>query len=153
MGARFSAPVQTCPGAHPASYTMGTGTLPGVKRPGRGVDHSPRSSAEVKEKVELYLYSPSGPFVACSRVNLPLPLPLPLLALHFSCYSSIQRMCLILLNSQYYNKPSPTGCGPYRPIFREFPDGGMCAFVGSNCDNSFRMYCTQNCSTNLFPIA
>ena len=34
---------------------------PGVKRPGRGVDHSPPSSAEVKERVELYLYSPSGP--------------------------------------------------------------------------------------------
>jgi hypothetical protein len=33
----------------------------GVKRPGRGVDHSPASSAEVKERVELYLYSPSGP--------------------------------------------------------------------------------------------
>jgi len=26
-GARFSAPVQTGPGAHPASYTMGTGSL------------------------------------------------------------------------------------------------------------------------------
>ena len=39
VGARFSAPVQTGPGAHPASYTMGTGSLPGVKRPGRGADH------------------------------------------------------------------------------------------------------------------
>ena len=29
--ARFSAPVQTDPGAHPASYTMGTGSFPGVK--------------------------------------------------------------------------------------------------------------------------
>jgi hypothetical protein len=28
-GARFSAPVQTGPGAHPASYTMGTGSFPG----------------------------------------------------------------------------------------------------------------------------
>jgi hypothetical protein len=26
-GARFSAPAQTGPGAHPASYTMGTGSL------------------------------------------------------------------------------------------------------------------------------
>ena len=53
-GARFSAPVQTCPGAHPASCTMGTGSLSwGVKRPGRGVDHPPPSSAEVKERVEL----------------------------------------------------------------------------------------------------
>ena len=34
--------------------------LPGVKRPGRGVNH-PSSSGEVKEKVELYLYSFSGP--------------------------------------------------------------------------------------------
>jgi hypothetical protein len=29
-------PVQTCPGAHPASYTTGTGSLPAVKY-GRGV--------------------------------------------------------------------------------------------------------------------
>jgi len=61
VGARFSAPVQTGPGAHPASYTMGTGSFPVVKRPGRGVDHPPPSIAEVKERVELYLYSPSGP--------------------------------------------------------------------------------------------
>ena len=31
LGARFSAPVQTCPEAHPASCTMGTGSLQGVK--------------------------------------------------------------------------------------------------------------------------
>ena len=30
-GARFSAPVQTGPGAHPASCTMGTGSFPGLK--------------------------------------------------------------------------------------------------------------------------
>jgi hypothetical protein len=30
LGARFSAPVQTGPGAHPASCTMGTGSSPGV---------------------------------------------------------------------------------------------------------------------------
>ena len=41
----------------------------GVKRPGRDVDHPPGSSAEVEGKVELYLYSPSGHFVACSRVT------------------------------------------------------------------------------------
>jgi hypothetical protein len=32
--------------------------VPGVKRPGRGVDHPPSSSVEVKERVELYLYPP-----------------------------------------------------------------------------------------------
>jgi hypothetical protein len=35
-------------------------SFPGVKRPGRGVDHPPSYSVEVKERVELYLYSPSG---------------------------------------------------------------------------------------------
>ena len=54
-GTRFSAPVQTGPAAHPASYTMGTGSFPELKRPGRGVDHPLPSSAEVKERVELYL--------------------------------------------------------------------------------------------------
>jgi hypothetical protein len=61
VGARFSALVQAVPGAHPASYTMVTGTFPGVKRPGRGVDHTLQSSAEFKEIVELYEYFPSGP--------------------------------------------------------------------------------------------
>jgi len=46
---RFSATVLTGSEAHPASYTMCTGSLPGVKRPGRGVDHPPTSSAEVEE--------------------------------------------------------------------------------------------------------
>ena len=40
-GARFSAPAQTGPEAHPVSYTMGTGSFLGVKRPGRGIDHPP----------------------------------------------------------------------------------------------------------------
>ena len=31
-------------------YTMGTGSLPGVKRPGRDVEHPPTSSAEVIKK-------------------------------------------------------------------------------------------------------
>ena len=57
-GARFSAPVQTGPGAYPASYAMGTVSFPGVKRPGRGVDHPPPSSAEVEGRVELYIYPP-----------------------------------------------------------------------------------------------
>jgi hypothetical protein len=61
VGARFSAPVQTGPGAHPASCTMSTGSFLGVKRLGRGAEHPPPSSAEVKERIELFLYSPTGP--------------------------------------------------------------------------------------------
>jgi hypothetical protein len=53
--ARFSAPVQTGPGAHPDSYTMGIGSFPGVKRPGRGVDHPPPSSVSF-----IFTMSPTG---------------------------------------------------------------------------------------------
>ena len=50
-GARFSAPVQTGPGVYPASYKMGTGSLPGVKeRPGRDADTSTPSIAVVKKE-------------------------------------------------------------------------------------------------------
>jgi len=68
--------------AHTTSYTMGTGSFQGVKQPGRGVDHTPPSSAEVRERVELYLYSTSG-LVSCYRVNFNF-LPLPLLHDSFS---------------------------------------------------------------------
>ena len=61
MGARFSAPVQTGPGAQPASCAMGSWVYPGGKeRPGRDTDPSPPSSAVGHERVELYLYSPYG---------------------------------------------------------------------------------------------
>jgi len=57
-GARFFAPVRTDRGAHPASYTIGNGSFTRVDGLGRSVDHPSLSSAEVKEKVELYHYSP-----------------------------------------------------------------------------------------------
>jgi hypothetical protein len=73
-GSKFSAPVQTDSGVHPAFYTVGTGSFPGVKRPGRGVDHPLPSSAEVKERVELYLYSPSGHSWPVLGLTVPLSL-------------------------------------------------------------------------------
>jgi hypothetical protein len=50
VGMRFFAPVQTDPGSHPASYTMGTGSFPGVKRSGRDVDQSPHLAPRLKEE-------------------------------------------------------------------------------------------------------
>jgi hypothetical protein len=68
-GARFSTPVQTDPGGHPVSYRNVFGSFPGVKWPGRCVNHPPRSSAEVRERVELYFCSPLGlswPALGCT---------------------------------------------------------------------------------------
>jgi len=84
VGARFSAPVQTGPGAHSASCAMGTGSFPGVKC-GRSVTLTPhpllvpwsRKSRAIPLlpiwavqpvqslsacTVQLYLYSPYGPY-------------------------------------------------------------------------------------------
>jgi hypothetical protein len=49
-GNSFHHRVQNSSGAHPASYQIVPRALSlAVKRPGRGADHSPPSSAEVKE--------------------------------------------------------------------------------------------------------
>jgi hypothetical protein len=61
VGARFSIPVQNDTVPHSASCTMNNGSLfPVIKRPKRVVDYPPLSTAEVKERVELYLLSTSG---------------------------------------------------------------------------------------------
>jgi hypothetical protein len=53
----------------PTQLTVGTGSFSrGVKRPGRGVDHPFTSSAEVKERVGLYLYSHSWPVIGSTFV-------------------------------------------------------------------------------------
>jgi hypothetical protein len=61
VGARFSAHVQTGSWAYTACCKMGMGLFQGIKQPGRGVEHSSFSSAEVKKRVELYIYSFPGP--------------------------------------------------------------------------------------------
>jgi len=39
---------------------VGSGSFAGIKQPVHDVGHPPPFSAGVKERVELYLYSPSG---------------------------------------------------------------------------------------------
>jgi hypothetical protein len=54
--------VQPGPEAHTASYPVGTrGSFLGLKGLGREADHSPTSTVEVKECVELYFRSPNTP--------------------------------------------------------------------------------------------
>ena len=42
--------IHTGPGAHTAPYTIGTGSFPGVKRPGLGVDHPPHLAPRLKKE-------------------------------------------------------------------------------------------------------
>jgi hypothetical protein len=71
---------------------MGTGSFLGVKRPGRGADHSPPSSAGVKKE---YIYTSRplldlGPWVWYG-VTLPLPSTLtePIYTSEFSTHSAL----------------------------------------------------------------
>ena len=76
--ARFSAPVQTGPGAHPASCTMGTGSFPGVKS-GRGVMLNPHPLlgpwSRKGRAIPLLPYGPYGlyrasvPVQGCTLLN------------------------------------------------------------------------------------
>ena len=118
----FSAPVQTGPGAHPASYTMSTGSFPGVKWPGLGVDHPPAYSAEVKERVELYLYSTSGPSWPFLGRNLPL------------CVSRNSEYCILVSDpvysrSVFLNAGPRPGTGPWHQLYRAARGSpGICHF-------------------------
>ena len=58
MEARFSTQVQSGSGAHPASYTMGTGSFQSLKRPGRGVKHPPHLAPKLK-KEKFYTSNPT----------------------------------------------------------------------------------------------
>ena len=57
VGMRFSAHFQTSPVAHKASYS---GSFLGVMRMRGGINHLPPPSTKVKERIQLYIYSPSG---------------------------------------------------------------------------------------------
>jgi len=76
-GARFSSPVQTGPGAHPASCTMGTGSFPGVKS-GRGVTLTPhpllvpQSWSRAIHLLPPWAVQPVQSFSACTRVHFTL---------------------------------------------------------------------------------
>jgi len=76
MGERFSVSVQTGPGAHPATCTMGTGSFPGVKS-SRGVTLTPhpllvpwsRKSRAVPV-LPLWAVRPVQSFSVCTKVHL-----------------------------------------------------------------------------------
>ena len=72
MVAKFSAPIQTGPWGPPSLVCNGYRvSFSVVKRPGRGFDHPTSSSAEVKERIELNFYTPSGFSGSLLRRTLP----------------------------------------------------------------------------------
>jgi hypothetical protein len=58
LEAGFSAPVHSGTGEHPATRTVGTGSLLGIKWPGRGVDHQPPLTPRIKKE---YSYTTTPP--------------------------------------------------------------------------------------------
>jgi len=67
VGVRFSAPVQTGPGAYPASCTMGTGSFLGVKS-SRGVTLTPHPLlVPQSKKGKSYTSTPTMGHTACTE--------------------------------------------------------------------------------------
>ena len=76
-GARFSAPVRTRPGAHPASCTMGTGSFLGVKS-GQGVTLIPHLLLvpwSFIPVLPLWAVRPVQSLSACTRMTFNFSLP------------------------------------------------------------------------------
>ena len=59
-GGEIFSTCQTVPGAHPTSYTMGTGSFPGVNRTGRGVDNPHHLSSKLKKEQSCTSTPPLG---------------------------------------------------------------------------------------------
>jgi hypothetical protein len=77
--------VQTGSGAHPASFTMGTGdSLPGAEvRPGRDADHSPHLVPRSRMSKSYNSPPPPSAFMACSGTALAVALPMLLCMFRF----------------------------------------------------------------------
>jgi hypothetical protein len=90
--ARFSTPVQTGPGTHPASCAMGTGSLPrgGVKRLGSGVNHQPHIAPKLKQE---YRHTPTPP-----------------LGLHGLLGSNVPVFIIIIYTTEHGLSPGGRGC-------------------------------------------
>jgi len=59
-GVIYSTAVQTGPGAHPASYTMGSGSFTGAKQPGRDAYHPPHLAPRLKKERSYTATLPLG---------------------------------------------------------------------------------------------
>jgi hypothetical protein len=77
-------------------------SCPELKRPGRGFNHPLNSNAEVKERVELYLYSPSGASWLVLGRNLNLRVCVPWCSRTAMTFFVALLLSLISLYSQHF---------------------------------------------------
>jgi len=99
--ARFSAPVQTGPGAHPASCTMGTGSFQGVKS-GRGMTLTPHPllvpwsiNSRAIPQLHLWAVRPVQSLSACTGVHFTLLTSLQTTHPHFFIGRNMQLTCYV----------------------------------------------------------
>jgi hypothetical protein len=130
---RLSAPLQTGPVAHQASCTTHTLFFPGVTWLGRGVADPPQSSAKVKERVELYAYSPSEPSWPVLGSTLPPPL---------SHFQSAACLAKIWITEQGWH---PRREAKYCTLIHSSP--GSRSVMWNNKDTApfFHQYCHMDC--------
>ena len=106
-GRDFPPPIQTGPVTYPASYTIGTGSLSRGRAAGPFADHSPASSTEVKETVELYLCSAlmAGYRANCTFYRWACVPDFRILLYFQTIYYLIQKQRNTFLRAQYLNLP------------------------------------------------
>ena len=104
MGTRFSAPVQTGSGAHPASCTMGTGSFQGVKS-GRGVTLTPHpllvpwpGKNTAIPLLPLWVVRPVQSLSACTGVHYTF-----FTYYKVKCFSQLRGLCLHCDQKQLQN--------------------------------------------------
>jgi hypothetical protein len=87
--------VQTGSGAHPASYSMGNGSsFPGGKTAGSEADHSPPSSAEVKN-AWIYTSTPQYIFISWRLIKLRGNFTFKFTSISYE-YNTFSAMCITL---------------------------------------------------------
>ena len=106
VGSRFSAPVQTGPGAQPASCTMGTGSFPEIKS-GRGVTLTSHPilvpwlwKSRAILLLPLWFVRPVQSLSACTRVHFILPYPSIISHNYRVIYKSLRDFWTRLRNNQ-----------------------------------------------------
>ena len=144
MEARFSAPVQTGPEAHPASCATGTGSFPGVKS-GRGVTLTPHPLLVTRSRKSRAIpLLPYGPY-DLYRVSVPVQgyiLPFPQ-------NSTIQPLHKLTQFSRSTCRPSSPACTIGHPLLH-VPYSALLHGYGANMLHLLSPPCMLHVSTLLF---